>query len=65
LKKNRCPRCDSVRLEQRLDGAQFCKRCGQRWKGKVVFRSKDKRQPSKLSGKSLSAPSKKKQLSLF
>ena len=25
-----CPRCKSKRLQKRLDGSSFCKRCGQR-----------------------------------
>ncbi|MBN1282990.1 MAG: hypothetical protein JXA24_04375 [Proteobacteria bacterium] len=28
--KHRCPRCKSSRLQRRLDGSSFCKRCGQR-----------------------------------
>ncbi len=28
--KSKCPRCRSKRMFDRLDGAQFCARCGQR-----------------------------------
>lgn len=30
-KKNKCPRCKSSRLAQRLNGEIYCERCGQRW----------------------------------
>ena len=28
--KSKCPRCRSKRMLDRLDGSQFCARCGQR-----------------------------------
>jgi ribosomal protein L37AE/L43A len=65
-KKPSCPRCASTRLIERIDGSKTCRRCGQKWLGKKVFASQDKRKPSKvLPGRSLSKPAKKKQLSLF
>jgi hypothetical protein len=30
-KKAKCPRCGSQRIDERLGGDKFCKRCGQRW----------------------------------
>lgn len=29
--KIKCPRCRSSRVDKRLSGAKYCKRCGQRW----------------------------------
>ncbi|HEX5035339.1 MAG TPA: hypothetical protein VFW62_12740 [bacterium] len=66
MKKTACPRCASTRLLERLDGSKACRRCGQKWIGKKVLASQDKRKPSKvLPGRSLAKPGKKKQLSLF
>ncbi|MFO1463313.1 MAG: hypothetical protein U1F66_06015 [bacterium] len=65
-KKTACPRCASSRVDARLDGSKVCRRCGQKWIGKKVLASHDKRKPSKiLSGKTLGKPTKKRQLSLF
>ena len=66
MKKANCPRCASTRISDRLDGSKTCRRCGQKWIGKKVLASHDKRKPSKLlAGKSLVKPGKKKQLTLF
>jgi transposase-like protein len=66
IKKISCPRCASSRFIERLDGSKTCRRCGQKWLGKKVIASQDKRKPSKvLPGRSLAKPGKKKQLSLF
>lgn len=66
VKKEKCPRCESTRWMERLDGHKVCRRCGQKWIGKRVLASHDKRKPSKiLEGRVLGRPSKKRQLSLF
>jgi len=65
-KKTTCPRCSSSRFMERLDGSKVCQRCGQKWIGKKVLPSHDKRKPSRvLDGKSLAKPGKKKQMDLF
>jgi len=42
--KSKCPRCGSRRLDERLGGQRFCKRCGQRWKANgLIVPSFDRR----------------------
>jgi hypothetical protein len=43
-KKLKCPRCASARLDERLGGQKYCKRCGQRWKANgLIVPSFDRR----------------------
>lgn len=43
-----CPRCASKRLDKRLNGIRFCRKCGQQWtRSGIELPSVDKRYPKR------------------